>query len=100
VGTHHCNGTAYLHVLLNHTKPYRQLQTDNWDIKRSERLILAIDGGGMKTRAVLAQSEGRILEQATGVFSNLTSDFDGSLQKSKLSSLLSTKPRECLFEPK
>ena len=46
----------------------------------SERLILAIDGGGTKTQAVLAQSEGRILAQATGGFSNLTSDFDSSLQ--------------------
>ena len=93
MGTHHCNGTAYLSVLINHTKPYRQLQTGNWDIKRSERLILAIEGGGTKTRAVLAQSEGRILEQATGVFSNLTSDFDGSLQKSELSSLQFRKLR-------
>ena len=46
----------------------------------SGRHILAIDGGGTKTRAVLAQSEDRILAQVTGGFSNLTSDFDGSLQ--------------------
>ena len=46
----------------------------------TERHILAIDGGGTQTRAVLAQSEGRILAQATGGFSNLTSDFDGSLR--------------------
>jgi len=44
------------------------------------RHILAIDGGGTKTRAVLAQSEGRQLAQVTGEFSNLTSDFDGSLR--------------------
>jgi len=46
----------------------------------SGRHILAIDGGGTKTRAVLAQSDDRILAQVTGGFSNLTSDFDGSLQ--------------------
>ncbi len=46
----------------------------------SERLILAIDGGGTKTRAVLTQSDGRVLAQVTGGFSNLTSDFEGSLQ--------------------
>ena len=46
----------------------------------SGRHILAIDGGGTKTRAVLAQSEGQILAQATGGSSNLINDFHGSLQ--------------------
>ena len=44
------------------------------------RHILAIDGGGTKTRAALAQSDGLVIARATGAFSNLTSDFDGSLR--------------------
>ena len=80
MGALHYNRATYLRVILHHTKPDRRPQTDNWDIKMSERLILAIDGGGTKTRAVLAQSDGRIMARATGGFSNPTSDFDGSLQ--------------------
>ena len=44
------------------------------------RRILAIDGGGTKTRAVLAQSDGQVIARATGAFSNLTSNFDESLR--------------------
>ena len=50
------------------------------DIEMTRRHILAIDGGGTKTRAALAQSDGQVVARATGAYSNLTSDFNGSLQ--------------------
>lgn len=45
-----------------------------------ERFILAIEGGGTRTRAALADSEGRVIARVEGRFSNLTSDFNASLQ--------------------
>jgi len=44
------------------------------------RRVLAIDGGGTKTRAALTQSDGQVIARVTGAFSNLTSDFDASLR--------------------
>lgn len=50
------------------------------DIQMTQRHLLAIDGGGTKTRAALADASGKVLARLEGGFSNLTSDFEGSLQ--------------------
>jgi len=42
------------------------------------RHILAIDGGGTKSRVALADADGNVLAQLEGGFANLTSDFEAS----------------------
>ena len=44
------------------------------------RHIVAVDGGGTRSRVALATADGRIIAQVEGGFANLTSDFETSRQ--------------------
>jgi glucosamine kinase len=44
------------------------------------RHIVAVDGGGTRSRVALARADGRIIAQVEGGFANLTSDFEASRQ--------------------
>jgi len=44
------------------------------------RHIVAVDGGGTRSRVALATADGRIIARVEGGFANLTSDFEASRQ--------------------
>ena len=46
----------------------------------NDRYIVAVDGGGTRSRVALATADGRIIAQVEGGFANLTSDFETSRQ--------------------